>query len=469
MSLAIKISNIRQAELAVNRLSDRMNASERVVNRKIDEAIAKARGVAERAAREEAERARREFDRKLERGLEGVYGNMQILDRNQRERLARVAADIRSEISKESNALRGEISQVNHKIEVLERNVDRRLAGQQAQIDTITDAVTGILEGIADRQKRRKEAIDLARGAYRSAFDAVEIDRFCPKEADEIRRRLEALAANPDDEATVSRSAEAIFQIQSAAEEATRRKVIYDALRGQAIENVLAVLGEVSDNRVVKVANPEDPSDVAEIETDFWSRGEYSSIEKRLSALKKELDSEPSTERVKEILAETECLQKRAEDLMRDAARQAILSENRVTVTEDIVTALINQGWQLERRADGSDAVDYIGGETDSDWREGVFAIINSVHGDRISIVVEPDESGLENRLIFHRNDQRKLSEAEYMETVRRICKQISQSGHKIDAPHAPADGGDVRIPELSNADGLSRSGTSDAIKRRTR
>ena len=154
---------------------------------------------------------------------------------------------------------------------------------------------------------------------------------------------------------------------------------------------------------------------------------------------------------------------------MRDAARQAILSENRVTVTEDIVTALINQGWQLERRADGSDAVDYIGGETDSDWREGVFAIINSVHGDRISIVVEPDESGLENRLIFHRNDQRKLSEAEYMETVRRICKQISQSGHKIDAPHAPADGGDVRIPELSNADGLSRSGTSDAIKRRTR
>lgn len=469
MSLAIKISNIRQAELAVNRLSDRMNASERIVNRKIDEAITKARGAAERAAREETERARREFDRKLERGLDDVYGNMQTLDRNQRERLARVAADIRSEINKESNTLRGEISQVNHKLEVLERNVDRRLAGQQAQIDTITDAIAEILEGIVDRQKRRKESIDLAHGAYRSAFDAVEIDRFCPKEADEIRRRLETLAANPDDEATVSRSAEAIFQIQSAAEEATRRKVIYDALRGQAIENVLAVLGEVSDNRVVKVTNPEDPSDVAEIETDFWSRGEYSSIESRLSALKKELDSEPSTERVKEILAETESLQKRAEDLMRDAARQAILSENRVTVTEDIVTALINQGWQLERRADGSDAVDYIGGETDSDWREGVFAIINSVHGDRISIVVEPDESGLENRLIFHRNDQRKLSEAEYMETVRRICKQISQSGHKIDAPHAPVDGGDVRIPELSNADGLSRKGTSDAIKRRTR
>ena len=51
MSLAIKISNIRQAELAVNRLSDRMNASERIVNRKIDEAITKARGAAERAAR----------------------------------------------------------------------------------------------------------------------------------------------------------------------------------------------------------------------------------------------------------------------------------------------------------------------------------------------------------------------------------------------------------------------------------
>ena len=55
------------------------------------------------------------------------------------------------------------------------------------------------------------------------------------------------------------------------------------------------------------------------------------------------------------------------------------------------------------------------------------------------------------------------------MDTVRRICKQISQSGHKIEAPHAPADGGDVRIPELSDADRLARKGTSEAIKHRIR
>jgi len=446
-----------------------MRESERSVNRKIDDAVAKARDTAEREARRAAEKARTEFDDKLRRSLDGVYGNMQTLDRNQRERLAKVAADIRSEISKETNNLRSEITQVDRKLENLRQRVELRLDSQQSQISHISDAVADILEGINDRQKRRREAVELARGAYRSAFNAVDIDRFCPKEADEIRRRVDILLSNPDDEATVSRSSEAIFQIQLAAEEATRRKVIYDTLRNQTLENILSVLGEVHANRSVKVENPDDPNDVADLETNFWSRGEYSQIESRLSDLKKELDREPSTERIKEIITETGLLRKRAEDLVRNAARQAILSENRVAVTEDIITALINQGWQIERRSDGTDAVDYIGGETDSDWREGVFAIVNSVHGDRISIVVEPDETGLENRLIFHRNDKRDLSEAEYMDTVRRICKQISQSGYKVDAPHAPADGGDVQIPELSNADSLSRKGASRAIKQRIR
>lgn len=469
MSLAIKISSVREAELAINRLNDRMRESERSVNRKIDDAVAKARDTAEREARRAAEKARTEFDDKLRRSLDGVYGNMQTLDRNQRERLAKVAADIRSEISKETNNLRSEITQVDRKLENLRQRVELRLDSQQSQISHISDAVADILEGINDRQKRRREAVELARGAYRSAFNAVDIDRFCPKEADEIRRRVDILLSNPDDEATVSRSSEAIFQIQLAAEEATRRKVIYDTLRNQTLENILSVLGEVHANRSVKVENPDDPNDVADLETNFWSRGEYSQIESRLSDLKKELDREPSTERIKEIITETGSLRKRAEDLVRNAARQAILSENRVAVTEDIITALINQGWQIERRSDGTDAVDYIGGETDSDWREGVFAIVNSVHGDRISIVVEPDETGLENRLIFHRNDKRDMSEAEYMDTVRRICKQISQSGYKVDAPHAPADGGDVQIPELSNADSLSRKGASRAIKQRIR
>ena len=51
------------------------------------------------------------------------------------------------------------------------------------------------------------------------------------------------------------------------------------------------------------------------------------------------------------------------------AAERSILSENRVIITEDIITALQEQGWQIERTSDGNDEIGYESGEVDSEWR----------------------------------------------------------------------------------------------------
>ncbi len=480
MSLAIKVSTIRQAELAINRLNDNMRNTRAQLERNMAEATQRARREAEATARREAERMRNDFDRKLANGLQGVEAGVRLLDEEQRRRLQALANNVNNAL----NGLEGELrKEFNSGLNKLESRVDARLRSQQSTLDAhgrqldaqgrqiadLTSTVEGILNHIADLGTRRREALELVRGSYASATAAVDIARFCPEESADIRRRLAAVEANPDSEGTVALATDLIIRIQSAAEEATRCKMIYDAIRTQALENLRTVLGEVNSNRITRVPNPADASDVAELETDFWSRGEYSAVQTELENLERELATEPSLERVKEIGARTAELHERAENLVQAAARQAILSENRVTVTEDIVTALRRQGWEIERRADGTDAVDFVGGEVDADWREGFFAVVKSAQGDNISIVVEPDENGLENRLVFHRNDKRPMTGAEYLNTVRRICEQISQSGHKVEAPHAPADGGNHAIPELADAGALTRKGAAAKIRQRAR
>lgn len=495
MSLAIKISTVQQAELAINQLNDRLRNTKNALERSVRESTERARREAERIAAQKAEENRREFDRKLANGLQGVDSTIKRLDAEQRRRLEAVADNMRNVVAEADRKLRSDMNRAisssadalrtefKNGLDNLHRSVNASLRHQQSQIDAqgrrlddqelrlnaISETVNDIINHINDTRLRRQRAVELARGSYESAVSSVDVARFCPEDHSEILRRLDALERNSNDEGTVATARETILRIHAAAEEATRRKIIYDALKTQAEETVATVLNEVNANRVTRVANPADETDIVELETDFWSHGEYGEIEHRLATLQSELAQEPTLDRIRAINEEVAELQARSERLVQEAARKAILSENRVTVTEDIITALQRQGWEVDKRADGTDAVDFLGGDCDSDWREGFYAVVKSVHGDNISIVVEPDDNGIDNRLIFQRNDNRNLSGAEYLNTVRRICSQIEQSGHKVAAPQAPSDGGDQRIPELTNPANLSRRGTAQKVRQRIR
>ena len=281
---------------------------------------------------------------------------------------------------------------------------------------------------------------------------------------------MAALEANQDDEGTVARASEVILQIQMAEEEAMRNKIVYDAIHAEATAMLEKVLEEVNKNREVVITYPDSPQDVAKIETDFWNRGEYSKLKSKLDTLKAELRQQPSLERIKEIMGEVAKGEVILSDMLDKAARSAILSENRVTITEDIVTALISQGWQVERMPDGRDAVNYLGGEDrDNDWREGVFAILNSMNGERISILVRPDESDENNEIVFHRNDNRSITDLEYIRSLERIKEQISKSGFKLGPTTTPADGGDTEIPEMTDARQMGKRGSAKKINQRVR
>jgi hypothetical protein len=91
------------------------------------------------------------------------------------------------------------------------------------------------------------------------------------------------------------------------------------------------------------------------------------------------------------------------------------------------------------------------------------------MNGERISIVVRPDESEANNDIIFHRNDNRNITDIEYIRSLERIKQQIAKSGYKLGATETPADGGDTEIPEMSDASKLGKRGAARNINQRAR
>lgn len=505
MSREFKISNIHQADDAINTVNERMRATTKQLQRQIEDTRTRMAADAQRRAEAQAAKVRSELNSRLNREVAGMNDNLRQVDLNLRNRLQSVANDltkaietndrqlrddmrrmdtrIKNEISSLEGRTRKRFEEVDRRLSNLKSQIEAGLLAQQKQLDShqrrldshdqqlasLTDAVNGILRRLADTEQRRREAVKLATGLRDAAFARTPIARFCPAEARQIDDRIQALLNNPDDEATAARAAEAILQIQFAEEEALRRSMIYDAMHRQAVEVLETVLGEVNANRTNSVSYPDDPAATAEIETDFWSRGEYSRICERLNQLKREIESQPDSERLRAILNEVAECEVQANHLVDEAARKAILSENRVAITEDIVDALLQQGWQIERKSDGTDSIGYLGGDIDSDWREGVYAVISSMNGERISLVVRPDENELENQIIFHRNDERNITDLDYRRSLQRIKEQISRSGHTLGDIQVPVGGGDTKVPALTDTASLGRKGTARKINESVR
>lgn len=499
MSREYKISSIRQADDAINDLNDHVNSITRSVYKRIDEVRQEADRITQRRAREEAERAKREMQSRLNKAISDVNSHINRVDEEQRRRLKIVANEIYETIIQVNDKLHGEIDQtrielkndlrsleqrtnerikqVNQRINQLANRVAEKFEEQQAQLDNhsaqldkLTNTLNSVLAQMSNEKKKRMEAVKLANEIMDTAYARIDIERFNPQKSQEIHRRMAALTSNPDDEGTVARASEVILQIQMAEEEALRNKIIYDSILAEATSMLEKTLDEVNKNREISITHPDSQLDTATIETDFWSRGEYEKLRSKLDAFKTELKRQPSLDRIKEIMEEITIGEVQLTGMLAKAVKSAILSENRVVITEDIITALIGQGWQVEEMNGGEDAVGYLGGDDrDNDWREGVFAVLQSMNGERISIVVRPDESETNNDIIFHRNDNRNITDIEYIRSLERIKQQIAKSGYKLGATETPADGGDRKIPEMSDASKLGKRGSARNINQRAR
>ncbi|MEI2757333.1 MAG: hypothetical protein V9F46_12870 [Chitinophagaceae bacterium] len=105
------------------------------------------------------------------------------------------------------------------------------------------------------------------------------------------------------------------------------------------------------------------------IEIDYWTQGKYSELEKEATALKTELETlrdkpELTEERLKQILSDVAILKEEQNRLVKLALQRGIASEQRIAISEDIINAMLQQGFELKTLNNGDPAHNYMGGET---------------------------------------------------------------------------------------------------------
>ena len=320
-----------------------------------------------------------------------------------------------------------------------------------------------LFDQIAVGQNKSVEAVKATQALFEEALRLVDMERFMPVETRRIKLNIGQIENDP--QSSLNQARMTYTDIIITREEALKKQIIFNELLTRTKEILKQVLEIVHRNRVVHV---KDNGETAEIEADFWTRGEYSRVEKELESLKKELidieksrDGESSRKRLDEIIAKISELETKAGELIDSAVKSAILSEKRMEISDDIITALQKQGYEVKSIC-GEDKVGYLGGEDrPDDWREGVYAVLTRGE-EEYTILIRPD--GNNNKISFHRIDGRNMTEKEYLEAVGRFLNEIRQAGYEV-GPQSCEGHGHNKVAILANPEELGKEGAANEVK----
>ena len=419
--------------------------------------------------------------------------NLEEMDRRHREQLSQLTDRVYEDVNAAQQRLANSVSQqVNHLAsDVSDRlqGLDTRIQSQQRDISVINEQMDVLAQGIedivadidqhferneqeiasiqqrfADEDANAQAAVDMARALMETVEQRTLLDRFAPGyEAQDLRHRIDSLVQSQNHGAVLTAQAEeTITQIWQVESHATQEKAKHDAMVEITLTQVERVLTVVNENR--EIERPVEGGEPMKVENEFWSEGEYGRLEQELAGLKAELEDRYNTkltkERIEAIARRSAEIEGRILQIGAESVAKAILSEARVETVEDIVNAMESKGWTL-KGGEEDPQFNYMGGEVDHDWRQGVCAVLENNLGEEITIIVDP-ESESQNRLIVHQETSKTgMTEKKVKEQMQAIQSQMKDLGYKIEVPQA----GVATIPEMGSAERLGRAHATEQIR----
>jgi hypothetical protein len=369
-------------------------------------------------------------------------------------------------IDQNIGALSKGLKSVNDGMRKLAESTDRRFNQQQQQITEIQ----GNIKRIFESQENDRNAKLLAAGTALALLDAIrertEVDRFAPQHMlDSIalkEERLRSIANNPD-ACTITDANNLIDEALVLENEAIRRRNEWEPLHNAALSSALAVLQLLEQSETIKVPSLYEQSE-EELKTDYWTHGRYSETLREIRQIKEKIEKMPvDKERLQILHTRVNELQHQSENLIIEAAELGTLSEQRVIISNDVLDAMIRQGWELKGDPD------FLGGEEDSDWREGTFAVLSKPGtGEEVSILVLPEDKNgkMGNQIVFHRNDDLKESASNFQTRMEEIKREIEKSGYILGALREPKHGGDGKINQLRSPKEMQSKGAAQKLQK---
>lgn len=482
---------IRQAQaMAVEEAQRRMEREQREQTRRINDSIS--RNNARISSLEESTRRNLEAIDKRQREqmtqlTRRVYEDINTVQRRISDRMDQQIDALSRSVDRKIDAVQGQMNS-------LSRSVDRRFDAVQGQINTLAQGmqemandinqhfeqneremarmqsdinriVSDINQRYASEDEQARATVETARALMDVVEQRTPLDRFAPGyEAQDLRQRIEKLTNSSNHGAALTAQAEeAILQIWQVESHAIQEKAKHDAMVELALTQVERVLAVVNENRIME--EPVEGGEPMEIENEFWSEGEYGRLEQELAGLKAELDdkynSNLSEERVKEITNRSAEIEARILEIGSESVKKAILSEARVETAEDIVNAMESKGWTL-KGGEEKPEFNYMGGEVDHDWRQGVCAVLENNLGDEITVIVDP-ETDTQNRLIIHQETSKTgMTDKKVREQMQSIQAQMRDLGYNVGDSVASV----THIPQMGSVERLGQAHATEQIRK---
>ncbi|MDE6121014.1 MAG: hypothetical protein K2F63_04420 [Muribaculaceae bacterium] len=424
------------------------------------------------------ENTQRQLGAKIDQQSRKLADDIARLDRRHTAAIEELTDSVFDAMNAQNNYIESRISHLDKNISILDaglkeisqgmndlsRQTNERFARQQKEITLIQSEVKAIF----DRQAADVNSRLLAAGAALALLDAVrertDVERFAPRHMLESialkEERLRRIGNNPDS-CTITDANILIDEALVMENEAIRLRNEWESVHKSALMSALAVLKLLQTSETIKVPSLYGESE-EELKADYWTHGAHRRVLNEISLLKEQIENAPADiALLKDLKAKVDILQRQAENIIIEAAELGTLSEQRVIVSNDVLEAMINQGWELKGDPD------FLGGEEDCDWREGTFAVLHKPNtGEEVSILVLPEEKNGRkgNQIIFHRNDDLMESAGAFQSRMEEIKREIEKSGYKLGALHEP-EHGDGKVEQLRNHDAMRRRGAAEKLK----
>ena len=404
-----------------------------------------------------------------------MRANLRAIDQKHTQALRNLRDEIYDALDKQSEAmeemqdeiesLADGLNTLNNNLNQLEKDVNKRFQNQQQQINTINANV----KNLYDLRQQDENNKLLAAGEALALLDTIRqrtpVARFAPQSMQDkvalLEQRLRGIKSNPGT-CSITDANNLVDDALVMEAEAVREHLKWQAKHKLAKTMADALLRLMQENMKLKVNSIYDESKTEELQADYWTHGKYSQLEQQIMEVQKRIDSgQPDMKELDQLIAKLNLMKEQADELRQEAVNLGILSECRVAVSNDILNAMLDQGWELK------DAPGFMGGEEDDDCREGTYAVLERHStGEQLSILILPEEQNgtTVNKIIFHRNDERVEAEGAFQTRMEQIKREIEKSGHKLGSIKAPACGGDGKIPQLKDPQKLRRKGAAKDV-----
>ena len=472
MSRSIKISTIDQAEDYINRQRNQLTSLQSQLNNVSNEAKKVARYEAEKRVnvlRREMESMEDNFNFQVE----GLESDMAEMDRSHRQAIKHQSDEFYQNLTE----LKDWTSQ---SINDLENRVDESFERQQKQIDEQKERLNRLYQKEADADKKAKKMLKDLKILVAAIGERCNHNKFAEGKWNHLNNRVRNLeAANTDSLVIISRAMEITDLLWELEEDVLKEQLKFEVIHNLVLNEATELLQTMSKNRTDVYYKDDDGKNLKDeegidikVEIDFWTKDDYKKLEEKANDLKTELVTKKdhpnlTEERLKDIRHELNDIKKEQTRLVELALLRGIASEERIKISEEIINALMEQGFSLNTLQNGAPAHNYLKGEMEGDQREGVFAVLQNGVGTEISIIIHPDETLTHNHIVFQRNDESNLTPDELKRSIEGVKQIIEGKGYKMGGVASPQGTGDNKQRELVDANALAKTGINKELKER--